>query len=76
MRTLKRSIALSSLVFGLLTVTPPLALPGVTQTAVQSGQTNEIDQAIAEGVRLFKEGSAESLRKAIAQFERALALAR
>jgi CHAT domain-containing protein/Tfp pilus assembly protein PilF len=39
-------------------------------------QTSEIDRAIAEGDRLFKEGSAESSRKAIGQFEKALELAR
>ena len=39
-------------------------------------KTSELDRAIVEGTRLFKEGSAESLRKAIGQFEKALELAR
>jgi CHAT domain-containing protein/Tfp pilus assembly protein PilF len=53
--------------------------PTVAQTtapAVAQGATGEIDRAIAEGMRLFNEGSAESLRKAIAQFEKTLELAR
>ncbi len=47
----------------------------IDQTIAQQ-QTSELDRAIAEGTRLLKEGSAESLRKAIGQFEKALELAR
>ncbi len=75
MRKLKQSIALSSLVFGLVAVAPLLELPGVAQTAVQNS-ASEIDSTLAEGVRLLQEGSAESLRKAIVLFERALRLSR
>jgi tetratricopeptide (TPR) repeat protein len=44
--------------------------------AIAQAQTSELDRAIAEGTRLYQEGSAESLRKAIGQFEKALELAR
>ena len=49
---------------------------GFPEMAVAQQQTNEIDTAIAEGFRLFNEGSAESLRKSIGYFEKALGLAR
>ncbi len=49
---------------------------GFPEVAIAQQQTSEIDRAIDEGFRLFKEGSAESLRKAIGQFEKALELAR
>ena len=48
----------------------------IDRTIAQVEKTSELDRAIAEGRRLFKEGSAESLRKAIGQFEKALELAR
>jgi tetratricopeptide (TPR) repeat protein len=50
-----------------------IAFPEMT---IAQEQTSEIDRAIKEGTRLFQEGSAESLRKAIGQFEKALELAR
>jgi hypothetical protein len=56
-------------------IVPALAESIVMPTATQQ-QTSEIDRAINKGTRLFKEGSAESLRKAIVQFEKALELAR
>ena len=70
-------------------ITSGLAIPGafsgviapgmgqpIDRTIAQVDKTSELDRAIAEGNRLFKEGSAESLRKAIGQFEKALELAR
>ncbi|WNZ44081.1 tetratricopeptide repeat protein [Leptolyngbya boryana CZ1] len=68
-----RSIALLGLA-GWMVIAPLVELLGVAQTVVQNGQN--IDAAIAEGDRLFREGSAESLRKAIVAFERALQLSR
>ncbi len=73
MRKLSQSIALSSLVLGLVSGVPMLERPGIAQTIAQNSMS-EIDAVIAEGRRLFKEGSAESLRKAIMQFERSLQL--
>ena len=56
-------------------IVPAVGESIVTPTAAQQ-QTSEIDRTIEEGNRLFKEGSAESLRKSIGQFENALELAR
>ncbi len=56
-------------------IAPAMGQP-IDRTIGQVEKTSEIDRAIAEGLRLFKEGSAESLRKAIGQFEKALELAR
>lgn len=58
------------------TTIAPITAITVAPAMAQSSASNEIDRAIAEGNRLFKEGSAESLRKAIGQFEKALELAR
>ena len=49
---------------------------GFPEMAVAQQQTSEIDTAISEGLRLLKEGSAESLKKAIGYFEKALRLTR
>jgi tetratricopeptide (TPR) repeat protein len=48
-----------------------IALPG---NPVAQPQTSEIDRAITEGMRLFREGSKVSLTAAIQQFEQALKL--
>ena len=56
-------------------IVPAMGQP-IDRTIAQVDKTSEIDRAIAEGTRLFKEGSAESLRKAIGQLEKALELAR
>ena len=56
-------------------IAPGMGQP-IDRTIAQAEKTSELDRAIAEGNRLFKEGSAESLRKAIGQFEKALELAR
>ena len=56
-------------------IAPAMGQP-IDRTIAQVDKTSELDRAIAEGFRLFKEGSAESLRKAIGQFEKALELAR
>jgi len=56
-------------------IAPAMGQP-IDRTIAQVEKTSEIDRAIVEGNRLFKEGSAESLRKAIGQFEKALELAR
>jgi CHAT domain-containing protein/tetratricopeptide (TPR) repeat protein len=47
-----------------------------TGVMAQVASASEVDQAMAEGFRLFKEGSTESLRKALLQFERAARLSR
>ncbi|MBD2330036.1 tetratricopeptide repeat protein [Alkalinema sp. FACHB-956] len=57
------------------TIVPVTAQP-IAPTVAQSAPANEIDRLIQEGRRLFKEGSAESLRKAIDLFEKALQLSR
>ncbi|WNZ44105.1 tetratricopeptide repeat protein [Leptolyngbya boryana CZ1] len=75
MKKLSQSIALSGLVLGLVSGVLMLEHPGIAQTIAQNS-TSEIDEAIAEGTRLFKEGSATSLRKAISLFERSLQLSR
>ena len=63
-----------------LLLTPSIAFqrPAIANPTVQVVQqnTSEIDAAIAEGKRLVAEGSAESLKKAIGYFEKALGLAR
>ena len=53
-------------------------MPAVANPTIQVAQqnTSEIDAAIAEGGRLLKEGSAESLKKAIGYYKQALGLAR
>ena len=57
-------------------VTAPAMGQPIDWTIAQVDKTSELDRAIAEVTRLFKEGSAESLRKEIGQFEKALELAR
>ena len=57
-------------------VIAPVVGQPIDRTIAQVDKTSEIDRAIAEGLRLLQEGSAESLRKAIGQFEKALELAR
>ena len=57
------------------TIAPAMGQP-IDWTITQVKQTSELDRAIAQGNRLFDEGSAESLRKSIEQFEKALGLAR
>jgi CHAT domain-containing protein/Flp pilus assembly protein TadD len=57
------------------TIAPTIAQT-TALTIAQGTATAEIDRSIAEGLRLIQEGSAESLRKAIVQFEKALELAR
>jgi len=57
-------------------VIAPVVGQPIDRTIAQVDKTSELDRAIVEGTRLFKEGSAESLRKAIGQFEKALELAR
>ena len=63
-----------------LLLAPSIAfqMPAIANPTVQVTQqnTSEIASAINEGLRLFKEGSAESLKKAIGYFEKALGLAR
>jgi hypothetical protein len=61
---------------GLAVGSPVVGTIAFPAGAIAQAQTSELDQAIAEGYRLFQEGSAESLRKAIGQFEKALELAR
>ena len=56
-------------------LTIPLGFAGVgtigfPQVVVAQQQTSEIDAAIDEGMRLFKEESANSLREAIGYFEK------
>ena len=62
----------------LLAPSTAFQMPAIANPTVQVAQqnTSELDAAIAEGKRLFREGSAESLKKAIGYFEKALALAR
>lgn len=55
---------------------PMVGAIGFPEEAISQQSTSEIDRAIAEGSRLFEEGSKESLRKAIGQVEKALELAR
>ena len=70
------SIVLGSMVPVGLQVSTAIAETVQQTTAKPSTpQTGEIDAAIAEGKRLLKEGSAESQRNAIIQFEKALELA-
>ena len=63
-----------------LLLAPSIAFhrPAIANPTVQVTQqnTSEIDAALMEGLRLFKEGSAKSLRKAVGSFEKALGLAR
>ena len=49
---------------------------GVADVVVAQQQATEIDAAVAEGTRLFKEGNAESLKKATIVYERLFELAR
>jgi hypothetical protein len=72
MRSTKFAASTLAIVLGLAGVNAI----GFPEVAIAQQQTSELDRAIAEGYRLFKEGSAESLRKAIGQFEKALELAR
>ena len=63
-----------------LLLAPSIAfqMPAIANPTVQVAQqnTSEMDAAIAEGNQLLKEGSAESLKKAIGYFEKSLGLAR
>ena len=63
-----------------LLLAPSIAsqMPAIANPTVQVAQqnTSEIDAAVTEGLRLFDERSAKSLRKAIGYFEKALGLAR
>jgi CHAT domain-containing protein len=68
-----RSVGLALAV--LLGAGVPIGLQ-VTAAVAQVVPASEIDQAIAEGERLFKGGSGESLRQALLQFERAARLSR
>jgi len=61
---------------GLAVGSPVVGTIAFPAGAIAQEQTSELDRAIAEGIRLFQEGSAESLRKAIVQLEKALELAR
>jgi CHAT domain-containing protein/Flp pilus assembly protein TadD len=73
----KSSIAL--VLIGLITIAPvTISVRAIASPAIDltQQQTSEIDQTIAEGTRLFQEGSAESVRKAIQLFEKALELSR
>jgi tetratricopeptide (TPR) repeat protein len=75
---MRSHLLLSALTIALsltIPITASTGQPIATPTATQQ-QMSEIDKAIAEGMRLFKEESAESLKKAIAQFEKTLELAR
>ena len=47
----------------------PAVGESIAAPAAIQQQTSKIDKAIAEGTRLFKEGSVESLKSAISQFE-------
>ena len=49
---------------------------GFPEEAVAQQQTSEIDTAIAKGRQLLREGNANSYRKSIGYFEKALGLAR
>jgi CHAT domain-containing protein/Flp pilus assembly protein TadD len=69
------ALSISLLGFSVLGLHVPQVI-AVPTAQVNQQEMSEIDQAIAEGMRLFNEGSAESLRKAIVQFEKALELAR
>jgi hypothetical protein len=74
-----RSHIITSALAIALAITTPIATAAaqpIDWTIAQVEKTSEIDRAIAEGDRLFQEGSAQSLRKAIVQFEKALGLAR
>jgi CHAT domain-containing protein len=59
-----------------LGVGSPIVSAVVSPEVAIAQQTSEIDRAIEEGMKLRQEGSTESLRKAISQFEKALELAR
>jgi CHAT domain-containing protein/Tfp pilus assembly protein PilF len=52
----------------------PATSQPIARVIAQAAPTNELDKAIAEGFRLFGEGSKASLTAAIQQFERALQL--
>jgi tetratricopeptide (TPR) repeat protein len=54
----------------------PATAQSMARVIAQAAPTNEVDKAIAEGTRLFQEGSKASLTAAIDQFERALQLSR
>jgi CHAT domain-containing protein/Tfp pilus assembly protein PilF len=54
-------------------LSPATAQP-MSWVIAQAAPTNELDKAIAEGIRLAQEGSKASLTAAIQQFERALQL--
>ncbi len=63
-----------------LSIGAGVVLPGMAATknpvVAQAQRSNELEAAIAEGKRLFNEGSKVSLTAAIQQFERALVLSR
>ena len=76
---MRSHLFVSALTIALTVVTPigcVIAFPAVAVAQSVAEQTKEADRAIEEGDRLFKEGSAESLRRAIVQFEKVLKLAR
>ena len=56
-------------------IAPAMGQP-TDRTIAQAEKISEFDRAMAGGFRLFKEGNAESLSKAVVQIERALGLAR
>jgi CHAT domain-containing protein/predicted negative regulator of RcsB-dependent stress response len=63
-----------------LSIVSGAILPGVAaaenSVVAQAPRSDELETAIAEGLRLYKEGSKTSLMAAIQQFERALQLSR
>ncbi|MFM2432796.1 MAG: hypothetical protein RLZZ511_4010 [Cyanobacteriota bacterium] len=61
---------------GTIAPQPITASPTIAPVIAQGSPVEEIDRAMAEGMQLFQEGSVESLKKAIIQFEKALQLAR
>jgi CHAT domain-containing protein/Tfp pilus assembly protein PilF len=76
----KSTLRFSAFVAVTLAIAPtaiaPAAAQSIGQAIAQAPPENDLDQAIAEGMRLFRAGDADSLRKAIGQFEKALELAR
>ena len=62
----------STLAIGLGFATPMVSAIGFSEGATAQEQASEIDRVIGEGLKLSREGSLESLRKAIIQFDKAL----
>ncbi|MCU0552434.1 MAG: hypothetical protein MUC48_24140, partial [Leptolyngbya sp. Prado105] len=74
---LRRWVMVPGLILGLSALSiVPSEVSQAAPTIAQTAQTSEIDRAIAQGSKLYDEGSAESLRKAISVFEKALQLSR